>query len=261
MDSSKTEGIGVETAEAPARLPANGVGTRVGVAADYTGANIRVLEGIEAVRLRPGMYIGDTTLRGLHHLVYEVVDNSIDEAMAGYCKHIHVTVHTDGSVSIVDDGRGIPVDAHGSGQSTLEVVLTKVHAGGKFDHDTYKVSGGLHGVGVTVVNALSEWLEAEVHRDGHVWRQDYKRGVAQGPVRSVGPAKKTGTKITFLPDDAIFPVIDFDHGVLEKRLRELAYLNKGVTIRLTDERGDEVRDQEFYSAGGLGEFVTYLNRA
>ncbi len=252
MDLSKTETTAVETEpqERSGALPS-----------DYTGANIRVLEGIEAVRLRPGMYIGDTTLRGLHHLVYEVVDNSIDEAMAGYCKHVHVTVHADGSVSIVDDGRGIPVDAHESGTSTLEVVLTKVHAGGKFDHDTYKVSGGLHGVGVTVVNALSEWLEAEVHRDGKVWKQDYRQGVAQGPIRETGPAKKTGTKITFLPDVEIFSSIDFDHDVLEKRLRELAYLNRGIAIRLTDERGDEVRDQEFFSSGGLGEFVAYLNRA
>jgi DNA gyrase subunit B len=228
---------------------------------NYTGANIRVLEGIEAVRKRPGMYIGDTTPRGLHHLVYEVVDNSIDEAMAGYCRHIHVTINADGSASIVDDGRGIPVDTHESGQSTLEVVLTKVHAGGKFDHDSYKVSGGLHGVGVTVVNALSEWLEAEVHRDGRVWKQDYKQGAAQGPVRATGQSKKSGTKITFLPDAEIFPIIAFDYDVLEKRLRELAFLNKGVTIRLTDRRGDEVRDQEFYSAGGLAEFVAYLNRA
>src|SRR4051812_32921096 len=263
MDLTKTDPKeqNPDVAASPSELhPANGNGN--GDAANsYTGANIRVLEGIEAVRLRPGMYIGDTTLRGLHHLVYEVVDNSIDEAMAGFCKHIHVTVYADGSVSIVDDGRGIPVDAHESGKSTLEVVLTKVHAGGKFDHDTYKVSGGLHGVGVTVVNALSEWLEAEIHRDGQVWKQDYKQGVAQGPPRAVGPAKKTGTKITFLPDNEIFPVIDFDHAVLEKRLRELAYLTRGVTIRLTDERGDEPREQEFYSAGGLGEFVAYLNRA
>jgi DNA gyrase subunit B len=252
MDFSKNDATAVET-EALEHEGGNG--------SDYTGANIRVLEGIEAVRKRPGMYIGDTTTRGLHHLVYEVVDNSIDEAMAGYCKHIHVTLHAGGSVSIIDDGRGIPVDTHESGQSTLEVVLTKVHAGGKFDHDTYKVSGGLHGVGVTVVNALSEWLEAEIHRGGQVWRQEYDRGMARGPVKAVGPAKKTGTKITFLADPEIFPVTDFDHDTLEKRLRELAYLNRGITIRLTDERGDETRDQEFFSAGGLGEFVAYLNRA
>ncbi len=256
MDLSKSDttavdnGTEIETLDPTLAAPGN-----------YTGANIRVLEGIEAVRKRPGMYIGDTTPRGLHHLVYEVVDNSIDEAMAGYCKHIHVTVHGDGSTSIIDDGRGIPVDAHESGISTLEVVLTKVHAGGKFDHDTYKVSGGLHGVGVTVVNALSEWLEAEIHRDGQIWKQDYRQGIAQGAPRVVGPAKKTGTKITFLPDNEIFPIIDFDHDVLEKRLRELAFLNRGITIRLTDERGDEVRDQEFFSSGGLGEFVAYLNRA
>src|SRR5271167_3207236 len=175
---------------------------------NYEAGMIKVLEGIEAIRKRPGMYIGDTTPRGLHHLVYEVVDNAIDEAMAGYCKHIHVTVHVDGSVSIVDDGRGIPVGPHPqfTDKSTLEIVLTKPHAGGKFDHDTYKVSGGLHGVGVTVVNALSEWLEAEIHRDGKVWKQDYKQGEACGPIREVGPAKSTGTKIQFLPDGAIFPV-------------------------------------------------------
>jgi DNA gyrase subunit B len=230
---------------------------------DYTEANIRVLEGIEAMRKRPGMYIGDTTLRGLHHLVYEVVDNSIDEAMAGHCTSIAVTVHADGSASVVDDGRGIPVGPHQqfTSQSTLEVVLTKPHAGGKFDHDTYKVSGGLHGVGVTVVNALSEWLEAEVHRDGKVWKQDYKQGEPCGPVREVGPAKSTGTKIQFLPDNTIFPKIDFEYDVLEKRLRELAYLNKGIRIVLVDERGDEPKRDEFFSSGGLVEFVSYLNRA
>jgi DNA gyrase subunit B len=230
---------------------------------DYSESNIRVLEGIEAVRKRPGMYIGDTTPRGLHHLVYEVVDNSIDEAMAGHCSKIEVTIHADGSASVVDDGRGIPTGPHSQfpEMSTLEVVLTKVHAGGKFDHDTYKVSGGLHGVGVTVVNALSEWLEAEIHRDGKVWKQDYKQGEPCGPIREVGSAKATGTKIQFLPDSAIFPVIEFDHDVLEKRLRELAYLNKGIRIILVDERGNEPRREEFFSSGGLVEFVAYLNRA
>jgi DNA gyrase subunit B len=230
--------------------------------ASYTGANIRVLEGIEAVRMRPGMYIGDTTARGLHHLVYEVVDNSIDEAMAGYCKNIKVMLHTDGSVSVEDDGRGIPVDIHTeSGQSALEVVLTKVHAGGKFDHDTYKVSGGLHGVGVTVVNALSEWLEAEVRRDGQVWRQSYEKGVSQGPVSPDGPIKTTGTTIRFLPDGGIFPRTEFDFDILEKRLRELAFLNKGVRIFLADERGAEPQAVEFFSSQGISEFVAYLNRA
>ena len=230
---------------------------------DYTGASIRVLEGIEAVRLRPGMYIGDTTPRGLHHLVYEVVDNSIDEAMAGYCRNIHVTLHTDGSVSVVDDGRGIPVDIHAdSGKSALEVVLTKVHAGGKFDHDTYKVSGGLHGVGVTVVNALSEWLEAEVRRDGQIWRQEYRKGRAARDrsvprVRPRPPARRSAFCLT----PRSFPGLTFDFDVLEKRLRELAFLNKGIRIRLTDERTDEPKDVEFFSSEGLSEFVAYLNRA
>jgi DNA gyrase subunit B len=233
------------------------------IAPGYTGANIRVLEGIEAIRKRPGMYIGDTTLRGLHHLVYEVVDNAIDEAMAGYCRDIVVTVHADGSASIADDGRGIPVEPHHQfmDKSTLEIVLTKPHAGGKFDHDTYKVSGGLHGVGVTVVNALSEWLEAEVHRDGRVWRQDYEQGIATGPVRDCGPTTTRGTIVQFLPDNTIFPVIAFDHDVLEKRLRELAFLNRGVRIKLIDERGDERREEDFFSKEGLTEFVAYLNRA
>ncbi len=230
--------------------------------ATYTGANIRRLEGIEAVRMRPGMYIGDTTARGLHHLVYEVVDNSIDEAMAGYCKAIRVTIHTDESVSITDDGRGIPVDIHPEmGVSALEVVLTNLHAGGKFDHDTYKVSGGLHGVGVTVVNALSEWLEAEVRRDGQVWRQSYEKGISQGPVRPDGPIKTTGTTIRFLPDGEIFPRTEFDFDILEKRLRELAFLNKRVRISLADERGAEPKDVEFFSSQGISEFVAYLNRA
>jgi DNA gyrase subunit B len=261
MDLSKTDSTGLEApmAEALETLPGD---VQTAGAATYTGANIRVLEGIDAVRKRPGMYIGDTTTRGLHHLVYEVVDNSIDEAMAGYCRNIHVTLHADGSVSVVDDGRGIPVDTHAeSGKSALEIVLTKVHAGGKFDHDTYKVSGGLHGVGVTVVNALSEWLEAEIRRDGQLWRQFYEQGVAQTPVQPLGPAKSTGTKIQFLPDATIFPKIEFDYDTLEKRLRELSFLNKGVKIRLTDERADEPRNVEFFSSSGLSEFVSYLNRA
>ncbi|MFO0957277.1 MAG: DNA topoisomerase (ATP-hydrolyzing) subunit B [Isosphaeraceae bacterium] len=234
-----------------------------GAPGDYSEASIRALEGIEAIRMRPSMYIGDTTARGLHHLVYEVVDNSIDEAMAGYCRQIAVTVHADGSVSIADDGRGIPVGPSSQfpGISTLEVVLTKTHAGGKFDHDTYKVSGGLHGVGIKAVNALSEWLEAEVRRDGKTWRQDFRQGEPQGEIRTTGPAKSTGTKLTFQPDAAIFNTTTFDYEILEKRLRELAFLNKGIRITLADERGDEPRQDEFFSSEGLTEFVQYLNRA
>jgi DNA gyrase subunit B len=232
-------------------------------AMDYTESNIRVLEGIEAIRKRPGMYIGDTTPRGLHHLIYEVVDNSIDEAMAGYCRVIDVTILADGSVAIADDGRGIPVKDHPNypGVGTLQIVLTKAHAGGKFDHQTYKVSGGLHGVGITVVNALSERLEAEVHRDGKVWRQEYARGEPEGPIRPTGDTKRTGTRIHFLPDNDIFPDIAFDYGTLEKRFRELSFLNPGVRIRLKDERGDEPKQDEFFSEGGLAEFVSHLNRA
>src|SRR5262245_1937995 len=261
--TSATSTLGSHDQAGNGQVSDSDLGGQVTTPSEYTGASIRVLEGIEAVRKRPSMYIGDTASRGLHHLVYEVVDNSIDEAMAGFCRNIHVTLHADGSVSVVDDGRGIPVDVHAdSGKSALEVVLTKVHAGGKFDHDTYKVSGGLHGVGVTVVNALSEWLEAEIRRDGQVWRQEYEQGEAKyGPPKATGPAKSTGTKIQFLPDATIFPKIEFDYDTLEKRLRELAFLNKGVRIRLTDERTDEPRDAEFYSAEGLSEFVAYLNRA
>jgi DNA gyrase subunit B len=257
MDFSKTDGTALETPDPSAQEPVNGNGD----AKVYDASSIRKLEGIEAIRLRPDMYIGDTYSRGLHHLVFEVVDNSIDEAMAGYCRHIHVTIHADGSVSIADDGRGIPVDIHESGISALQVVLTATHAGGKFGHDSYKVSGGLHGVGLKAVNALSEWLEAEVHRAGQVWCQDYEEGEPQGPIRVTGATKTTGTKIRFLPDATIFERIEFDYDILEKRLRELSYLNKGIAIRLTDERGDERREQEFFSTGGLGEFVGYLNRA
>ena len=233
------------------------------VPAEYNASSIRRLEGIEAIRLRPGMYIGDTTLRGLHHLIYEVIDNSIDEAMAGHCSEISVVIHADGSVSIRDNGRGIPVDVHAdTGTSALEVVLTTPHAGGKFDHTTYKVSGGLHGVGVTVVNALSEWLEAEVHRGGQIWRQDYRQGVVQGPIRNSGPTPRKGTIIRFLPDNSIFPVIVFEYDILERRLRELAYLNPGVKISLADERqADAPREETFFSEEGLAGFVAWLNRA
>ena len=229
----------------------------------YNASSIRRLEGIEAIRLRPGMYIGDTTTRGLHHLIYEVVDNSIDEAMAGHCSEIWVTILPDGSVSITDNGRGIPVDIHSdTGTSALEVVLTTTHAGGKFDHNTYKVSGGLHGVGVTVVNALSEWLEAEVHRGGQVWRQEYRAGISQGPVRATGATQRTGTTIKFLPDHTIFTAtIVFDYDTLERRLRELSYLNPGVKITLTDERVvGEPRSETFFSQEGLAGFVSWLNR-
>ena len=230
----------------------------------YNASSIRRLEGIEAIRLRPGMYIGDTTTRGLHHLIYEVVDNSIDEAMAGHCSEIWVTIHPDGSVSILDNGRGIPVDIHAdTGTSALEVVLTTTHAGGKFDHSTYKVSGGLHGVGVTVVNALSEWLEAEVHRGGQIWKQNYRQGLSQGPVRATGTTQRTGTMIHFMPDNTIFTAtIVFDYDTLERRLRELSYLNPGIKITLKDERiVDEPRTETFFSQEGLAGFVSWLNRA
>jgi DNA gyrase subunit B len=261
MDLRKTDAVALESPDSSAQEPPGDSSNSNGETRAYDASSIRKLEGIEAIRLRPDMYIGDTYARGLHHLVFEVVDNSIDEAMAGFCRHIHVTVHADGSVSIADDGRGIPVDIHESGISALQVVLTATHAGGKFGHDSYKVSGGLHGVGLKAVNALSEWLEAEVHRDGHVWRQEYEQGEPKGPVRATGTTKTTGTKIRFLPDATIFERIDFDYDILEKRLRELAYLNKGIAIRLTDERGDEPREQEFFSSGGLAEFVAYLTRA
>jgi DNA gyrase subunit B len=263
MDLTKTDGTALESPDPSVQEPpgGNGESNSNGDARAYDASSIRKLEGIEAIRLRPDMYIGDTYARGLHHLVFEVVDNSIDEAMAGFCRHIHVTVHADGSISIADDGRGIPVDIHESGISALQVVMTATHAGGKFGHDSYKVSGGLHGVGLKAVNALSEWLEVEVHRDGQVSRQEYEQGEPKGPVRATGATKTTGTKIRFLPDATIFERIDFDYHILEKRLRELAYLNKGIAIRLTDERGDERREQEFFSSGGLAEFVAYLNRA
>jgi DNA gyrase subunit B len=227
---------------------------------DYTADKIQKLEGIEAVRKRPAMYIGDTGERGLHHLVYEVVDNSIDEALAGFCKHIDVSIHVDNSVTVVDDGRGIPVDMHKTEKKpAIEVVLTMLHAGGKFDKKSYTVSGGLHGVGVTCVNALSEWLEAEVKRDGKVHHMRFKRGKTASKLEVIGKAKGTGTKITFKADSEIFPVIEYKYDILANRLRELAFLNRGIEISLKDERTK--REDLFKFNGGIEEFIKHINRA
>ncbi len=225
----------------------------------YDATAIQVLEGMEAVRMRPAMYIGDTTNRGLHHLVFEVVDNSVDEALAGYCKHISVIVHENQSVSVIDDGRGIPVDIHAKEKKpAVEVALTTLHAGGKFDHRAYKVSGGLHGVGVSVVNALSEWLEVEIRRDDKVYHQRYERGKTVSKLTVIGKAKATGTKVTFKPDKQIFKTIDMSYDVLANRLRELAFLNKGLAIKLVDERAE--KEAEFCFNGGIVSFVEHLNK-
>ncbi len=225
----------------------------------YDESSIDVLEGLEPVRLRPSMYIGNVDVAGLHHLVYEVVDNSIDEAMAGFCKNINITVHSDNSISVEDDGRGIPVGIHKTENvPAVEVVLTKLHAGGKFDNESYKVSGGLHGVGVSVVNALSAFLEVEVYSDKKVYYQTYERGIKTSELKEIGKTKKKGTKIHFIPDEDIFNNVDFNYDLLNRRLRELAFLNKGIKITINDERSD--KQDEFLYKGGIVSFVEYVNR-
>lgn len=238
---------------APKKVKSNG---------EYTADHITVLKGLEPVRQRPAMYIGDVSARGLHHLVYEVVDNSIDEALAGFAHNISVSIDKGGSVTVIDDGRGIPTDIHqDEKRSALEVVMTVLHAGGKFDKNTYKVSGGLHGVGVSVVNALSEWLEVEVYRDGKTWYQKYIRGKPQGIVKVIGKSdpKKTGTKVTFLPDNQIFKIRVFKFETLAERLRELAFLNPDVVLRIIDLREDQEQEETFHFKGGLVEFVKYID--
>ena len=231
------------------------------VQGEYGQEQIQVLEGLEPVRKRPGMYIGSTDERGLHHLVQEIVDNSIDEALAGYCNAIRVTINADGSCSVEDNGRGIPTGIHAKeGISSVELVLTKLHAGGKFGGGGYKISGGLHGVGLSVVNALSEWLEVEVYQNGHVYRQIYNRGVPQRALAIVGDTDKTGTKVTFYPDGDIFETVIFNYDNLKVRLRELAYLNKGLTISIRDERETPPKFNEFCYEGGILHFVEDLNR-
>src|SRR6195256_3391159 len=236
---------------------------------DYTADSIKVLGGMEAVRKRPAMYIGSTGEMGLHHLVYEVVDNSVDEALAGFAEKIDVTIHIDNSITVVDDGRGIPVDdmdIDGEKVSAAQVVMTKLHAGGKFDSSSFKVSGGLHGVGVSCVNALSEELDLEIWRDGSTWQQTYSKGDPTGKLKKTGAVKaKTGTKVHFLPDRSIFTATEYNYDTLAQRLRELAFLNKGLLITLTDERNmdaktGEPKHTDFKYNGGISEFIKHLNR-
>ena len=249
-----------EATRTTAATEPNGRGKRPRAAAsDYTAASIQVLEGLEAVRRRPGMYIGSTDSRGLHHLVWEVVDNSIDEAMASHATTIKVNIRADGMVVVEDDGRGVPVGKHSTGKDAMEVVHTVLHAGGKFGGGGYKVSGGLHGVGVSVVNALSSFMRVESARDGHVWAQEYERGKPRGPVQKVGPqGSRRGTTTSFMADAEMFETIEYSFELISQRLRESAYLTKGVWITLIDERID--RERSFYFEGGLQSFVRHLNR-
>jgi DNA gyrase subunit B len=247
-----TTGVTIHTDESSAEVTA--------VDADYGAEQIQILEGLEAVRKRPGMYIGSTSERGLHHLVYEVVDNSIDEALAGYCDHIEVTIESDNSITVQDNGRGIPVDMHESGKPAVEVVLTVLHAGGKFGGSGYKVSGGLHGVGVSVVNALSTSMDVQVKRDGKIHEIAFRRGVTTKPLTVIGTTEETGTRVHFHPDPEIFTVTEYSYETLRHRLRELAFLNHGITITLTDQRVDPVRQEVFHYDGGISSFVEHLNR-
>ncbi len=231
---------------------------------EYGADQIQILEGLEAVRKRPGMYIGSTSSRGLHHLVYEIVDNSVDEALAGYCNHIQVFINPDNSITVIDNGRGIPVGInHKAGLPAVEVVFTILHAGGKFGGGGYKVSGGLHGVGASVVNALSNWLEVEICKEGKVYKQRYEKGKVMYPLKIVGDCEpeKTGTKVTFLPDDTIFEETVFEYDILKQRFREMAFLTKGLKISLTDLRGEEEQEETFHYEGGIKEFVEYLNKS
>ena len=227
----------------------------------YDSSSITILEGRDAVRKRPAMYIGSTGEIGLHHIVYEVVDNSIDEALAGFCDTVEVAIHLDNSVTVIDNGRGIPVDEiKKEKRSAAEVVMTKLHAGGKFDSNAYKVSGGLHGVGVSCVNFLSEHLHLEIWRDGKTYEQEYKRGIPVAPLQQTGKTRKRGTKITFRPDSQIFTETSFSFDKLSERLREKAFLNKGIRITIKDEREEPERSHEFYYKGGIAEFVKHLNK-